>query len=271
MQINVGLVQMNSSSIYEENMQYAKSQLDAAADSGLDLITFPETFLYIGKDHAEKQRVAARLEQEILPFFSEYATKHNYSILLGSVYEPAVDDNERLYNTSILIDRQGQVSARYRKIHMCDAPQLGYLESAGIKPGDETVVVDHELGKLGLTICYDLRFPELYQSISAQGAEIVFVPAAFFLHTGKHHWLPLLIARAIENQVYIVAPNQWGHHYDERISYGSSVIIDPWGSVICCSPERHGITTGKIDLDYLRQVRTNMPIHAHRRPDLYAR
>jgi predicted amidohydrolase len=197
------------------------------------------------------------------------ASKFNLSVLLGSIYEKTPEDDDRLYNTSVLINRQGEVNGVYRKIHMCDAPALGYNESDGIKPGTIPVVVDHEIGKIGLTICYDLRFPELYRNLTARGAEIIFVPAAFFLYTGKHHWLPLLTARAIENQVYIVAPDQWGEHHEGRTSYGSSVIIDPWGSMICSSPERPGLTSAEVDLTYLREVRTNMPILSHGRPELY--
>ena len=192
------------------------------------------------------------------------------SLLLGSIYEKSVEDKERLYNTSLLIDRSGELTGVYRKIHMCDAPNLGYNESDGIKPGNIPVVVDHEIGRLGLTICYDLRFPELYRHLTAQGAQVIFVPAAFFLYTGKHHWLPLLIARAIENQVYIVAPNQWGEHHEGRTSYGSSVIIDPWGSVVCCAPERPSLVSATIDLDYLDEVRHNMPLITHHRPEIYS-
>ncbi|HEC75491.1 MAG TPA: carbon-nitrogen hydrolase family protein [Methylophaga aminisulfidivorans] len=269
MSIEVGVVQMNSSNIYEENMSFAELMMKQAKNKQIDIVTFPETFLFVGKDHQEKYCVAERLETEIIPRFSEMAIESGCSVLLGSVYELTGDDDERLYNTSIFLDADGVEQARYRKIHMCDAAPLGYMESAGIKPGEKTAVIDHETGRLGFTICYDLRFPDLFRSLSGQGAEIVFVPAAFFLHTGKHHWLPLLIARAIENQIYIVAPNQWGKHYDDRISYGSSVIIDPWGSVLCCSPETVGLTVASLDLNYLREVRMNMPLHTHRRPDLY--
>jgi predicted amidohydrolase len=254
---------------YKENLAFADKMLAESSQRGqIDLLAFPETFLYVGQDHSAKHAVAARLEKEIIPHFQNQAARYHCAILLGSVYEPS-SEPDKLYNTSILIDERGELKARYRKMHMCDAPQLGYLESSGIIPGDEVVTVDSKIGKLGLTICYDLRFPELFRTLSSHGAEVVFVPAAFFLHTGKHHWLPLLIARAIENQIYIVAPNQWGKHYDTRISYGSSVIIDPWGSVICCASEQPGLTVGAIDLSYLRQVRENMPYQSHRRNELY--
>ena len=269
MKSRIGVVQMNSSDRFEDNLAFAKAQMEIAADDGVDLISFPETFLYIGENHAEKHRVAQTMDGELISQFRELAALHDLSILLGSVYEKTGDDDSRLYNTSVLIDRQGELAGVYRKIHMCDAPTLGYNESVGIKPGNEPVVADHEIAKMGLTVCYDLRFPELFRHLTEQGAEVIFVPAAFFLYTGKHHWLPLLTARAIENQVYIVAPNQWGKHHATRTSYGSSVIIDPWGSVICCAPEKPCLVTADIDLSYLREVRSSMPILQHRRKDLY--
>ena len=265
----VGVIQMNSSDKFEANLRFAETQLERAADAGLDLVAFPETFLYIGTSNVDKHQIAQTLDDELVSHFREKASALNISILLGSIYEKIVDDKQRLFNTSVLIDRKGELAAVYRKLYLCDAPSLGHQESTGIKPGETAVVVDHEIGRVGLSICYDLRFPELYRELSAQGAEVIFVPAAFFLYTGKHHWLPLLIARAIENQVYIVAPNQWGFHYEGRISFGSSVIIDPWGSVLCCAPERAGLNWTTLDMDYLHQVRQNMPIHSHRRPELY--
>lgn len=270
MKSRIGLAQMRSSDNIEENMSFALTTIKQAAEDSLDLIAFPETFLYIGRNHEEKHRVAQSIEGQIVQTFQEYASNYDISILLGSIYEKIADDNRRLYNTSVLINRQGELNGVYRKIHMCDAPALGYNESDGIKPGDTPIVVDHEIGKIGLSICYDLRFPELYRDLAARGAEIIFVPAAFFLYTGKHHWLPLLTARAIENQAYIVAPNQWGEHHEGRISYGSSVIIDPWGSVVCCAPERPELVSAVIDVNYLREVRKNMPLLTHGRPELYA-
>lgn len=269
MKSRIGVVQMNSTSQLDDNLAYAKSQIELAASEGLDLVCFPETFLYIGESHHEKHKVAQGLDGALVQQFRELANEHSLSILMGSIYEKTPDDDSRLYNTSILINKQGELDGVYRKIHMCDAPTLGYNESVGIKPGNIPVVVDHEIGKIGLSICYDLRFPELYRNLTDKGAEIVFVPSAFFLYTGKHHWLPLLTARAIENQVYIVAPNQWGNHHEGRTSYGSSVIIDPWGSVVCCAPEQPGLISSAIDLSYLREVRNSMPMLGHRRPELY--
>ncbi len=269
MKSNIGIVQMNSSSNIHENMEFAKKYIEQGGQEGMDLIAFPETFLYVGTDHQEKHQIAQTLEGEYIQSLQEHARRYRISILLGSLYETVPGDNQQLYNTSVLIDRQGDLAGVYRKIYMCDAPTLGYNESKGIKSGDTPVVVDHELGKIGFSICYDLRFPELYEALTAKGAEIIFVPAAFFLHTGKQHWIPLLTARAIENQVYIIAPNQWGFHYEGRISYGHSVIIDPWGTMLCCAPERPCLVSGIIDLNYLKDVREKMPVLTHRRRELY--
>lgn len=267
---HIGLVQMRSTNQLDENLNFAHEQIKLAAEKNIDLLAFPETFLFVGNDNVEKHRVAQHLDGEIVETFRNHAARYNISLMLGSIYEKSMEDKDRLYNTSLLIDRDGELNGVYRKIHMCDAPNLGYNESDGIKPGNIPVVVDHEIGKVGLTICYDLRFPELYRHLTAQGAQVIFVPAAFFLYTGKHHWLPLLIARAIENQVYIVAPNQWGEHHEGRTSYGSSVIIDPWGSVVCCAPEKAGLVSSMIDLDYLNEVRQNMPLISHHRPEIYS-
>lgn len=269
MKHKIGIVQMNSSGDIRENLQFAKMQIEQGSRENLDLIAFPETFLYVGNDHQQKHRVAQTLQGEVVQTFQEYALQSGIDLLLGSIYEEIAADERHLYNTSLLINRQGGIDAVYRKIYMCDAPALGYNESQGIRPGDTPVVVDHRLGRLGFSICYDLRFPELYQTLAAKGAEIIFVPAAFFLHTGRHHWLPLLTARAIENQVYIVAPNQWGEHYQGRTSFGHSVVIDPWGATLCCAPERPCLISCGIDLHYLREVRQNMPVLTHTRPDLY--
>lgn len=268
MKSKVGVVQMNSSANVDENLAFAKLKIEQAAECGIDLISFPETFLYIGNDSQQKHDVAQTLDGELVQTFQNLAVKFGLSILMGSIYEKIVNDT-RLYNTSILINQRGEIQASYRKIHLFDAPLLGHTESNDIKAGNTPVVVEHDIGKIGLTICYDLRFPELYKHLTKQGAEIIFVPSAFFQYTGQHHWLQLLTARAIENQVYIVAPNQWGLHHQGRESFGKSVIIDPWGSIKCLAEDESVLAFAEIDLDYLRKLRANMPLLSHTRPELY--
>jgi len=178
----IGVVQMNSSNQPADNVAFAKAQIVQAADQGLDLVSFPETFVYAVEKHSEKHHAAQTLDGELVQTFRDLASQYDISVLLGSIYEKTPDEDKRLYNTSILIDRQGELNGVYRKIHMCDAPTLGYNESVGIKPGNIPVVADHEIGKLGLTICYDLRFPELFRFLTEKGAEVIFVPALFSLY-----------------------------------------------------------------------------------------
>ena len=178
----IGVVQMNSSNQPADNVAFAKAQIVQAADQGLDLVSFPQTFVYVVENHSEKHHAAQTLDGELVQTFRDLASQYDISVLLGSIYEKTPDEDKRLYNTSILIDRQGELNGVYRKIHMCDAPTLGYNESVGIKPGNIPVVADHEIGKLGLTICYDLRFPELFRFLTEKGAEVIFVPALFSLY-----------------------------------------------------------------------------------------
>ncbi|MGK5095097.1 carbon-nitrogen hydrolase family protein [Deltaproteobacteria bacterium TL4] len=267
----IGLAQVNASAPLQDNLDYALHLIQEAHEAGVSLIAFPEMFLYVGEDKAEKLRLAQSLDGEFVQRFQGYARQYNLSILMGSFYEKVSDERFRTYNTSVLIDREGEIKGVYRKIHLCDidSPQLKNVESQHIKAGSEVVVVEHEIGKIGLSICYDLRFPGLYQHLVAKGAEIIFVPAAFFLHTGKDHWFPLLQARAIENQVFIAAPAQWGWHYGTRISYGRTVLINPWGTIVACAPDCPGLIIGKLDLDYLMKVRRDMPVQNHQRNECY--
>lgn len=271
-QPRIGVVQTNSSKHWDDNLAFALASIEQAAAQGLDLVAFPEMFLLIDDQPKLKFSVAQSLEGKVVQAFQQKAQTHQISILLGSLYEAIPEDPEHLYNTSILLNRQGEIQGVYRKIHLCDinSPHLKNLESQTIRAGKDIVVVDHEIGKIGMTICYDLRFPSLFQKLRQSGAEIIMVPSAFFLQTGKHHWFPLLQARAIENQVYIVAPAQWGKHSpDHRMSYGHSVIIDPWGTVVACASEGTGLISAAINHDYLRQIRESMPVVEHRRMECY--
>ena len=270
MNSRIGIVQLSSQENLAENQNYARSMLKIAHHQRLDLVAFPETFLLISPDKKRKFSCAQSLDGEIMQTFQADARQYNLSILIGSFLEKIPEDSTKLYNTSVLINRDGEIQGVYRKIHLCDIDSFSVrnMESDDIKAGTAPIVVDHEIGMIGLTICYDLRFPGLYQHLRAKGAEIIFVPAAFFLHTGKDHWFPLLQARAIENQVYIVAPAQWGCHYGKRWSYGNSCVIDPWGTIITLAPERSGLFVGEIDMEYLSEIRRNMPVLQHRKYDI---
>ncbi len=265
----IGVAQVNARGVLSENLAVAQKLVAQAAEEAVDLVAFPEMFLHLGASREEKFAVAEPVDGPLVQQFQEWAQRFNLSILMGSHYEPIPEDPERLYNTSVLLDRTGTVAAVYRKIHLFDVPTLDVLESSLIAPGSEPVVVEHELACLGLSICYDLRFPELYRFLAGAGAEVLLVPAAFYLETGKDHWLPLLQARAIENQAYVVAPAQWGWHYGTRRSFGNSVIIDPWGTVLATAPEATTLITARLEHDRLQAVRERVPAWPHRRPALY--
>ena len=192
----IGLAQVNARNDVQANLDTACELVRQASAEGLSLIAFPEMFLYVGDDRAEKFRLAQPIEGGFVQQFQKEARAHSISILLGSFYETHPERDDRVFNTSVLLDRDGDIRAVYRKIHLCDVPVLDNLESRHIAPGNEAVAVGHEIARLGLTICYDLRFPGLYQALARHGAELIFVPSAFFMETGKDHWLALLRARA---------------------------------------------------------------------------
>ncbi len=270
--MRVALVQMNSQDDREANLREASRLIEAAASEGADLAALPELFTYLGPS-AEHPRIAEAIPGRTTEHLSSLAARHRMYILGGSFLE-RVPGESRFYNTSTLFDRTGRLIARYRKIHLFDVDlpgQAPYRESASVAAGTEVVTADTEFGRVGMSVCYDLRFPELYRALASQGAELIFVPAAFTLHTGKDHWEVLLRARAIENQVFVVAPAQVGLHPLGRECYGNSLIADPWGTVIARSPNPVGVTVATLDLAYLKKVRLELPALAHRRHDLLSR
>jgi predicted amidohydrolase len=255
-------IQMDSQEDVALNWATAKRLAAEAKARDARIVAFPETFLYVGPD----KTAASDLDGEWLPQFAELAAGLGIYLLAGSVGE-RIMDSKKIYNTSVLLDPQGSELARYRKIHLFDATfpnGRSYRESDYITPGAEVVTAQTEFCQVGLSICYDLRFPELYRKLTAGGAtRIIFIPSNFTLMTGKDHWLPLLRARAIENQVYIIAPNQHGEKYGGRASYGKSAIIDPWGSVLALAPDREAVITAEIDFAYQDQVRAALPCLNH--------
>ena len=270
--MRVALIQMNSQDDREANLREASRLIEAAAAEGADLAALPELFTYLGSP-SEHPRVAEPIPGRTVEQLSALAARHRMYILGGSFLE-RVPGEPLLFNTSTLFDRTGRLIGRYRKIHLFDVDLPGqppYRESSTVAPGAEVVTADTEFGRVGMTVCYDLRFPELYRALASQGAEVIFVPAAFTLHTGKDHWEILLRARAIENQVFVVAPAQVGPHPPGRECYGNSLVADPWGSVIARAPNQVGVTVATLDLAYLKKIRCELPALAHRRRDLLSR
>ncbi len=262
------VVQLNSTSDLERNWEQARQLIERAASAGAKLVITPENTNYLGP-HQQKVTLAEPLDGPTCSRFAELARRCDIHLLLGSYNERGAEAT-RCRNTSVLFSPTGEALAVYRKIHLFDvdvSDQVRFRESATIEPGDQTVCVETALGPIGLTICYDLRFPELYRQLRDAGAQILCVPSAFTLTTGKDHWYPLLRARAIENQAWVLAAAQHGHHDDQglRQSYGHSLIIDPWGQVVASVGDGPGIGIAEIDLDRVAEVRRAIPVASHRR------
>ena len=258
----IALAQMTSTEDFQANLAEALRMVDEAAAAGVQLVAFPEVFLFLGGRQGKLEN-ATQVEGPVVARFREAAARHGMMILLGSIHERMPDREDKVYNTSILIDASGEVLATYRKLKLFDVelPNLTIRESDTIEPGDALPpVVDTPIGKVGLTICFDLRFPDLYQHLRRKGAEVVFAPSNFTAPTGAVHWETLLRARALETQVYLAAPAQWGKHNPKFSSWGHTALVDPWGTICSLAPDRAGLTYGEIDLEYLRKVRRELPM-----------
>lgn len=269
-EFTVAVCQMDSKDEKEANVARALEFLDDAAEEGADLVSFPEMFTFMGSDEGVRE-AAEPIPGPTTEKVAEKAQTHGFHVHAGSMYEDA-DQDGKVYNTTVVFDDTGDIVTTYSKIHLFDVTigdEVITEESAKVEPGDEAVTAETDLGTLGLSICYDLRFPELYSTLSEQGAEVIFVPAAFTLFTGKDHWEPLLRARAIENQAYVIAAGQIGDKPDGVPTYGKSMVIDPWGNVVARASDRVGMVTAEIDLDYVQQVRRELPSLEHKRFDLY--
>ncbi len=265
--MRVAVVQLSSQDDVAANLQRVKHWIGAAAADGAKLVTLPENFALMSDD-ARKREVAEPIDPPgpILSALSESAAKHGVWVLGGGMPEQS-GDPLKPHNTSVLVDARGAVVGLYRKAHLFDVtlPDAGtYRESDATTPGRDVVSVDVHGVRVGLSICYDLRFPELYRRLVEQGCRLVTVPAAFTLATGKDHWLPLLRARAIENQVYVLAPAQHGKHPRGRQTYGKTLIADPWGDVIAQCSDGEGMVSAPLDFSFQDRVRAALPCAQHR-------
>jgi deaminated glutathione amidase len=272
MAFRVAAAQMCSTEDVSSNLATARKLIREAAGEGAALVGLPENFAYLGTDRDHRLTIAEPLEGgEDGPILREMrlaARESRAWLLLGGFPEKLADDPKRIGNTSVLLDAEGEIRARYRKIHLFDVQIPGgqqFRESDSIGAGQSAVVAETPWGKLGLSICYDLRFPELYRELGRMGARLLAVPSAFTRETGKDHWHVLLRARAIENQCYLFAPAQWGFHGGKRSSYGHALVVDPWGVVIAECGEHDGFALASVDIDYQDRVRTNLPCLQHRR------
>jgi predicted amidohydrolase len=266
-----GAIQMSSQADLEANLSRAGALVAEAAGRGAKVVLLPENFAFMGEE-ADKRRFAEDLDAAgakgpIQAALARMATAHDLWVVAGGLPEKSPDP-ARPFNTCAVIAPDGQLSTRYRKIHLFDvdlADGSRYHESGSTFAGDKAVVTDVAGIGLGLSVCYDVRFPELYRALSAAGAEALDVPAAFTLVTGKDHWHVLLRARAIEAQAYVIAAAQWGRHPRGRQTFGKSCIIDPWGEVIAQASEGEGVITAWLDPSYLEQVRAKLPALKHRK------
>jgi predicted amidohydrolase len=265
----VAAIQMSSTPDKGENKETAEALIREAVSAGADLVALPELWSCHGLDEVYREN-AEPIPGPTTKFIGSLASKLGVYLLGGSILEgePGAD---RLSNTSTFFDPSGKMTAVYRKIHLFDVrvSDKEYLESANIAPGNEIVTAKAGAATLGLSVCYDVRFPELYRLLALRGAEILAVPAAFTLQTGKDHWEILLRVRAVENQAFVVAPAQWGRKADGRWTYGRSMIVDPWGMVLATCPDRDGFALATLDLDYLDRFRTEFPALANRQPEAY--
>jgi predicted amidohydrolase len=268
--LRVAAVQMSSQDDITANLARAAELIARAADGGAELVLLPENFAYLGPEEG-KRAVAESLGDgapgPILTAVAEAARRAGVHVIAGGMPERATDP-ARPYNACVAVSPDGKTMGTYRKVHLFDV-DVGdgqrYCESASTTAGDAPVVVTIAGFSVGLSVCYDLRFPELYRRLVHAGADVMVVPAAFTLATGKDHWHVLLRARAIESQAYVVAAAQWGTHPRGRRTYGKSLIADPWGDVIAQCPEGEGIALADVDRAYIERVRTNLPALLHRR------
>jgi predicted amidohydrolase len=266
--LRVACVQMSSRADKAANLERADALVARAAATGADVVVLPEKWNLIG--NAEALHAGAEpLEAESVGAMSAWAKRHGITLVGGSITERR-EGREKLSNTCVVLDPEGLIAAVYRKIHLFDVEVGGlvYRESDAEEPGDEPVVCAADW-PIGLSVCYDVRFPELYRILALEGALLVTVPAHFTLHTGKDHWEVLLRARAIENQLFVAAAAQLGETMPGRWAYGRSLIADPWGLVLALAPDEETVISAELDRARLDDIRAKLPSLATRQPDAY--
>ncbi|WP_126453278.1 carbon-nitrogen hydrolase family protein [Sulfuriflexus mobilis] len=265
----IAAIQMASGPNVNSNLIEAGRLIADAVKAGAKLIVLPENFAFLGQSEADKFAHAENDgEGPMQDFLAKQAKKHAVWIVGGTVPMRGTDE-KRVRQVCLLFNDQGQRVARYDKIHLfdvrIDATGENYNESETIEPGDEVVVVDTPFGKLGIAICYDLRFPELFRRMLDEGVEIIALPSAFTAITGRAHWEPLVRARAIENLCYLIAADQGGYHVSGRETHGDSMIVDPWGQVLDRLPSGSGYIIAEVERGHVSKVRKNFPATTHRR------
>ena len=266
-QFRVACVQNTATRDIPANIDRVCAGIDEAVAGGAEFIALPET---VGLIEPVNEQIPAATYTESddigLAAFRERARRHGILLLVGS---QLIREGNNIYNRCFLLDRDGSIRARYDKLHMFDIELKNgeaYRESGAIAPGDKAVIVETEFGRLGLSVCYDLRFGALYRALAQAGAEFITIPAAFTQTTGQAHWHTLVRARAIETGAFVIAPNQCGHHCDKRYSFGHSLIVDPWGEILADGGAEPGVIYADIDTDQVAKVRSRIPSLKNERP-----
>ena len=262
----VAIIQMRSDLEKSTNIKRAVAMITQAVDQGAECICLPETFNCLGT-YPEMVDQAEAIPGRTINVLSDLASKHGVYIHCGSIFEKT-EHSTKAFNTSVILDANGDIAATYRKIHLFDVDIPGDFnsyESHWVTPGDQIIALETPLGKIGLSICYDLRFPEIFRKLAQQGVQITFLPSAFRRTTGAAHWEILLRARAIENQSYVLAANQWGTPAVGISHYGNSMVVNPWGDVIArAQDESDSILVVDINLKELMTIRSQLPALKHR-------
>src|SRR6202140_1834263 len=271
MHLKTAVIQLNSRDNPAENLSQVELFLDRAADMGAEFVSLPEFWSYLGS-YSGFDEAAQTIPGPFIERLQEKARRYHMIVHGGSIVERHPELQGKFYNTSTLINRHGEIVARYRKIHLFDVNLSNgekHYESDRIAPGDDIVTAEVDGITFGLSICYDRRFPELYRLLALRGAQVIMVPAGFTLHTGRDHWEVLLRARAIENLCYVIAPAQVGKYPPNRQCFGRSMIIDPWGLVLAQAQDRPTVSMAEIDLAQITEARTQIPCLDHIRPQVY--
>ncbi|MEA2358641.1 MAG: deaminated glutathione amidase [Solirubrobacteraceae bacterium] len=268
-ELPVAAVQLNAGTEKQANIDRAGQLVAQAAAAGARLVVLPEKWNGFGSSKILRACAEGLDDGESVAAMRDWARDHGIHLVGGSITERS--ESGRLFNTSLVFDPRGELVATYRKIHLFDVEVGGhvYRESDVEDPGEEIATVDVEGWTVGLSVCYDLRFPELYRILTLRGANVLVVPAAFTMATGRDHWELLLRARAVENQCYVIAAGDWGEHPGGRRTYGRSMIVDPWGVVIAQASDGDGVVTGVIETARVEEVRASLPALANRRPLAY--
>ncbi len=267
--LKIAAVQMSPSSDRGTNISKSLELMEKAVELGARIIGLPEDFSYVGESEGKLAFATEPDKDPAVKALKKFARTNRVAIVGGSIPFKTGNKN-KVSNTCLVIDNKGKITARYDKMHLFDVAldkDYTHKESSHIKGGNKVVTVNLFGHTVGLSICYDLRFPELYRALALKGARIIFVPSAFTLYTGKDHWEVLLRARAIENQCYIVAPAQHGLYKPGIMTYGRSMIVDPWGQVLTVCQDKDDVITADIDMDYLEDIRRRMPCldHIHKK------